>query len=139
MKEIDYLKEKTEILESDSNETKEYFDNKSNAVIKKCIRQIDKAMRNENKIPCILSDDYDYLNTFEQICLIQQEYNEDDYWGLETYIDGTVEILYDKLSIDEKFILNHGNSEEPLAEIRSQFNRYCCLYTNKNIRRAIYE
>lgn len=139
MEETDYLAEKINFLESEVNEMKEFFQEKSGNIIKKCIRLIEKSMRHQNDIPCILCDDYDFLNTFEQICLIMQEYDVDDYYGLDIYINATIEIAYDNLTNDEQFVLSHNLYENPIEEITKEFENYCCYFSNKNIRRALYE
>jgi hypothetical protein len=134
-----YLAEKINFLESEVYEMKDFFQDKSSDIIKKCIRFIEKSIRHRKDIPCILCDDYDYLNTFEQICLISQEYDMDDYYGLDIYINGTVEQAYDSLSNEDKFTLNHNYFEDPIDQITKGFENYCCSYSNQKIRRALYD
>lgn len=130
--------EQIEILQNEIDEMQTYFFNKSEPIIKKCMRKAERIFRDFKEISCILSDDYDYLNTFEQICYIIQERSTSEYFGLDYYINGTIEDVFDNLTEEEKFILNHSGDEEPVETIRSEFFRYCGFYSNKNIKKAIY-
>lgn len=136
MDELDYLKEKISLLETEVDEMEGYFDRISSEIIKKCVLLCARAMRDETNIPCMVPAKYNYLNTFEQICLIKQKYNTDDYLGLESYIEETIDKVYNDLTIDEKFILHHGFSADPLNNIRTKLNRYCVKFKNKNIEKA---
>lgn len=135
---VNKYEEQIEILQNEINEMQTYFFNKSEPIIKKCIRKAERKFRDIQYIPCILSDDYDYLNAFEQICYIIQERSTSEIFGLDSYIDGTIEVVLDNLTEEEKFILKQSGMEDPAEEIGSEFFRYCAFYSNKNIKKAIY-
>lgn len=130
--------EKITFVESEVNEMKDFFQDKSSD-INKCIRFIEKSIRHRKDIPCILSDSYYYMNTFEQIFIISQEYDMDDYYGLDIYINGTEEQAYDSVSDEDKFTLNHNYFEVQIDQITKGFENYCCTYSNQKIRRVLYD
>lgn len=133
---IQDLQEQIDFLDEEIVEMKNYFDEKSNAIISKCLKTITSEFRKVNIIS-ILQDDYSDLNTFEQICIKIQEKDIDDYFGLNHYIEGVIEATIDKLSKEEKFILNHSNIDDITSEIDRELHSYCLNYTNKKIRKHL--
>lgn len=130
------LQEQIDFLEEEIFEMKNYFDEKSNAIISKCVKQVTTEFRKAKRIS-ILQDDYSDLNTFEQICFIIQEKDIDDYIRLNRYIEGVIEASIEKLSKEEQFILNHSYIDEISYEIFQELHSYCLNYTNMKIRKHL--
>lgn len=135
--ELEELKKRVNYLETELKDMQSYFYDESQPIIYKCIRKAEKEMRHCIKIPCILSDDFDFLNIFEQICFIIQERSTRDYYGLKFYIETTIENIFDSLPKEEKFIMYSSGFDDPSDEILKAFYEHCNNFTNKKIRKAI--
>lgn len=87
-----------------------------------------------------LGDDYDFLNLFEQLCVVYDRGDADIYIGVDNYIESICSEILDSLSPNENFILNHEYSTDPdidiQLELESKVEGFLTNYTNKNIRKA---
>lgn len=139
------LREENARLNKDLNSVASFFNKLSEEILDKCLKKAIMEIRAFSKTNAsvsakFLGNDYDFLNLFEQLCVVYDRGNADIYIGVDSYIESICSEILDSLSPNENFILNHEYSIDSYIDIQleleSKVEGFLTNYTNKNIRKA---
>lgn len=134
------MESKLECLNYEITEMREFFDKLAIPIIKRAVRKVEKQLRGFPREASQFGDDYK-LNFFEEVCVMLQEDSIDDYPFVRSTIESCCEGVYDDLSYDDKFILNHQTysyEDNGVALIIYDFLSYANEYENKKITDTFY-
>ena len=139
------LREENARLTKELNFVESFFNKLSEEILDKCLKKAIKDIREFSKSKAsnsakFLGDDYDYLSLFEQLCVVYERGEADNYIGVDSYIENICNSIIESLSLNESFIINHEYSTDcdidNQFELESRLISYLTNYTNKNIRKA---
>lgn len=132
---IDKACEVWKIIEMES-----YFQRQSNKLLHRCSFRMARKLRQLGKeVPetKFLSDDFDHLSLFEQICLVGEQGDIAIYPGLLDLIYNMSCDEYKLLTSDELFVLEHQDIEDESydakIDIQNHFIGYATNYSNKKL------
>lgn len=132
---IQDLREKITLLDDKLGEMYDFFEKQSEAIINKCVKNIVAVFRKKPLDISLLTDDFDELSFFNQLCIVARRGDLFDYMGIEMYIEGLCSQEFNELSSDEQFILENRTEEEQDSkyDIKIALYDYLSKYSNKKI------
>jgi hypothetical protein len=139
------LREENARLNKELNSVTSFFNKLSEEILDRCLKKAIKDIREFSKTKAsesakFLGDDYDFLNLFEQLCVVYDRGESDNYIGVDDYIENICSKIIDNLSPDESYILNHEYSDDcdinNEVELEGRVIYFLTNYTNKNIRKT---
>lgn len=140
--EIEFLNQKVKQLSQQLYDLEEFLYSLSNDILDKCLKECIKALRafsrSKDSSMLALLGDSSGLTFFDQLCIIYCRGDEQNYFGLNVYIDEVCDNAIDSLSYDEKYVFNYdfsGKYNRSLdIVLRNNLTSYLGEYSNKRIR-----
>lgn len=132
---IQNLQEEISLLDKKIDEMYDFFERQSKIIIDKCVKSIVRELRDKKLDISLLTDDFEELSFFNQLCIVARRGELFDYMYMELFIDNLSEEQFQKLSADEEFILEHRSEEEQdhQYDIKVALYDYLAKYSNKKI------